>query len=180
MRNLRNYNLLVACPRERERAARSEVQYFIGDLLDDDGLRVYQTRISGLLACRTTLDPFDVVRRLREFAVENPFQFRFAIKFIPLEKCVPTDIDSIKQAVEQIKDKITEDETFRVTVRSRHSEMKSMDVIKEVAGLVDREVNLDNPDKTLWIEIVGEWTGVSILVPEDDILSIMTMRDDMY
>ncbi|MHA1770837.1 MAG: THUMP domain-containing protein [Candidatus Thorarchaeota archaeon] len=177
---MNRYNLLVGCPRERERAARSEVRYFIGDLLDDSGLKIHQTHISGLLACRTSQDPFEVVHRLREFATENPFQFRFAIKFIPLELSVPTDIEQIKGAVEKVRDKIREEDTFRVTVRHRHSDLKSMDVITEVARLIDRRVDLDNPDKTLWIEIVGEWTGVSVLVPEEDILSIMTMRDDMY
>ncbi len=175
-----NYNLLVACPRNRERAARSEVQYFIGDLLGDDKLMVHRTRVSGLLACRTSHDPFEVVRRLRDIALENPYQFRFAIKFVPMEMCVPADIESIKEAVETLRDKISENESFRVTVRSRHTMLKGMDVINEVAPLVGRRVNLDSPDKTIWIEIVGEWAGVSVLVPDDDILAIMTMRDDMY
>jgi hypothetical protein len=30
------------------------------------------------------------------------------------------------------------------------------------------------------VEIVGEWTGLSVLAAEEDILSVMTMRDDMY
>ncbi len=177
---MNRYNILVGCPRERERAARSEVRYFIGDLLDDPRLKVHLTHISGLIACKTSLDPFEVVHRLREFALENPFQFRFAIKFIPLEICVPTDIEQIKDAVDRLCEKIGKDETFRVTVRSRHSDLRTMDVVTEAASRIDRKVNLDNPDKTVWIEIVGKWTGVSVLVPEEDILSIMTMRDDMY
>ncbi len=174
------YNLLIACPRNRERAAQSEVQYFVGDLLGDERLRVHRTRVTGLLASKTSLDPFEVVRRLREIAEENPYQFRFAIKFIPLERCVPTEIDSIKAAVEELGNKIAEMETFRITVRTRHTELRGGDIINEVAPLINREVNLDNPDRTVWIEVVGEWTGVSVLVPEKDILSIMTMRDDQY
>ncbi|MFX1440725.1 MAG: hypothetical protein ACFFFD_10795, partial [Promethearchaeota archaeon] len=99
---LHNYNLLVGCPRDRERAAKSEVQYFIGDLLEDAELRVYQTPISGLLAALTTLDPFEVVHRLKEFALENAYQFRFAIRFTPIEKCVSTSIENIVNATKEL------------------------------------------------------------------------------
>ena len=177
---LREYNLLVACPRDRERAATSEIQYFIGDLLEDAELKISRTPISGLLACRTSIDPFDVIERLREIAIENPYQFRFAIRFTPLEECVESELDKIVEATERLLPKIDEDESFRVTVRRRHTELENMDVVKAVAEVIPREVNLDSPDKTVLIEIVGEWTGLSVLDDKSDILSIMTMRDDMY
>ncbi|MFW9832393.1 MAG: THUMP domain-containing protein [Candidatus Thorarchaeota archaeon] len=177
---LQEYNLLVSCPRDRERAATSEIRYFIGDLLEDADLKVSRTPISGLLACKTSLDPFEVVQRLREFAVENPYQFRFAIKFTPIEECVESDMDKIVEATERLLPKIGEDESFRVTVRRRHTELENMEVVKAVAEVIPRKVNLDSPDKTVLVEIVGEWTGVSILADNDDTLSIMTMRDDLY
>lgn len=177
---LREYNLLVACPRDRERAATSEIRYFIGDLLEDSELKISRTPISGLLACKTSLDPFEVIQRLREFAVENPYQFRFAIRFTPLEECVPSELSSIVEATEKLLPKIGVDESFRVTVRRRHTELENMEVVTAVAAVIDRKVDLDNPDKTVLVEIVGEWTGLSIINDKDEILSIMTMRDDMY
>lgn len=177
---LREFNLLVGCPRERERAAMSEVQYFVGELMGDAELKVYQTHIIGLLTSKTSLDPFDVVHKLREFAIENPYQFRFAIKFTPLEKCIPSTIEDITRAVEELLPKINKDESFRVTVRRRHTDLENMEVVEAVASVVERKVNLDNPDKTIWVEIVGETTGISVLDQDEDILSIMTMRDDQY
>ena len=177
---LGEFNLLVACPRDRERAARSELQYFIGDLLEDSELKVSRTHISGLLTCKTSLNPFEVVHKLREFAIENPYQFRFAIKFTPIEVCVESNIESIKDAARSLLHKIADDETFRVTVRRRHTDLENMDVVVAVASEIDREVNLDNPDKTVLVEIVSDKTGVSVLDDESDILSIMTMRDDQY
>jgi tRNA acetyltransferase TAN1 len=177
---LRDYNLLVATPRDREKAAKSEVLYFIGDLLEDSKIKVVHTHISGLLACRTSLDPFEVVRKLREFALENAYQFRFAIRFTPLEECVDSNIEDIVEATKKLLPKIGEDESFRVTVRRRHTDLESMDIVTAVAAEISRKVNLDAPDKTVLVEVVGDWTGLSILSGEDDILSIMTMRDDMY
>ncbi|MHA1964183.1 MAG: THUMP domain-containing protein [Candidatus Thorarchaeota archaeon] len=177
---LREYNLLVACPRDRERAAISEIRYFIGDLVKDSELKISRTPISGLLACKTSLDPFEVIQQLKEFAIENPYQFRFAIRFTPLEECVESEMDHIVEATERLLPKISENESFRVTVRRRHTELENMEVVKAVAEVIPRKVNLDSPDKTVLVEIVGDWTGLSVLDEKNDILSIMTMRDDMY
>ncbi len=172
--------MLVGCPRDRERAARSEVQYFIGDLLGDGDLMVSMTRTSGLITCQTSSEPFEVVRKLREFAIENPYQFRFAIRFTPMERCVTTDIAAIAAAVAELKGKIAATDSFRVTVRKRHSDIETMGLIQQVAAQIPFKVDLDNPDWTVWIEIIGESSGVSVLKPANDILSIMTMRGDIY
>jgi tRNA acetyltransferase TAN1 len=132
------------------------------------------------LACQTSLDPFEVIHNLREFAIENPYQFRFAIRFTPLEICVESEMDSIVEAAERLLPKIGEDESFRVTVRRRHTDLENMAVVIAVAEVIPRKVDLDAPDRTVLVEIVGEWTGVSVLDEKSDILSIMTMRDDMY
>ncbi|MGY5880744.1 MAG: THUMP domain-containing protein [Candidatus Thorarchaeota archaeon] len=177
---LGEFNLLVACPRDRERAAISEIRYFIGDLLEDSELKVSKTHISGLLTCKTSLDPFEVVQKLREFALENPYQFRFAIRFTPIEQTVEADIEAIKGATRNLLEKIGEDETFRVTVRRRHTDLENMDVVVAVASEIKRTVNLDNPDKIVLVEIVSDTAGISVLEDESDVLSIMTMRDDQY
>jgi len=67
-----------------------------------------------------------------------------------------------------------------VTVRRRHTDLENMEVVIAVASVIQRKVNLDDPDKIVLVEIVGETTGISVLDDETDILSIMTMRDDQY
>ncbi|TFF67776.1 hypothetical protein EU520_01300 [Candidatus Thorarchaeota archaeon] len=175
---LPDWNLLVSTPRNRENAARSEVVYFIGDLIGDDDLETKITPISGLLAVKTTKDPFSVVEQLTEFAQENPFQFRYAIKFTPVERCVESEIPKIVQAAEGIVDRIGPEEKFRVTVRSRYTELETMDIIHAVAALLSNPVDLEEPDRIIWIEVVGKWTGVSIFQSEDDILSIRPLVED--
>ncbi len=148
--------------------------------MGDPGLKITRTNVSGLLACHTTLDPVKVVHQLREFALENPYQFRFAVRFTPLEFCIDSDMEEMVRVAKELGTKIQEEESFRVTVRRRHSTLETMEVITAVAAVISRKVNLDNPDSTLWIEIVGDWTGMSLIDPEKDILSIMSLRDDEY
>ncbi len=177
-RLLSKFNMLIGCPRERERAAKSEIQYFIGDLLQDSELEIFNTDISGLLTCKTSLNPFEVVHHLKGFALENPYQFRFAIRFTPFDLCIETDLDRIKEAARKLLEKIPENESFRVTVRRRHTTLENMDVVIAVADQIPRKVNLDSPDNTVLIEIVAEWTGIAVLKEDTDILSIKSMMDD--
>jgi len=177
--SLRAFNLLVGCPREREKAAKSEVRYFIGDLLEDAELTVSFTDISGLITCWTSLDPFYVVHKLREFALDNPYQFRFGIRFTPLEYCVESNLEVISRTARHLLEKIEEDETFRVTVRRRQTKLENIDVVRAVAEEIPRKVDLEEPDKTIWIEIIGELAGISVLKEETDILSITSMREDL-
>ncbi len=149
-------------------------------MIGDDNLEVFGTHVIGLITCMTSLDPFEVVEKLKAMAIENAYQFRYAIRFTPLEKCVKSEIDEIVEATKELLPKIGDSETFRVTVRRRHTELENMEVVGAVANVVPRKVNLDNPDKTIWIEIVSELTGISVLDREGDILSIMSLRDDMY
>ncbi len=176
---LQRFNLLVGCPRERERAAKSEVQYFIGDLLDDPDILITTALGSGILTCWTNLDPFQTIHQLREFAVENPYQFRFALRFTPIEKCVTSTLDEIVSAVVELRTKILDDEKFRVTVRRRQSNLASMDVVHRVAEVISRKVDLERPDKTVWVEIIGDLSGISVLVAENDILSVRTLESDI-
>ncbi|MFW9959999.1 MAG: THUMP domain-containing protein [Candidatus Thorarchaeota archaeon] len=177
--SLRAFNLLVGCPREREKAAKSEVRYFIGDLLQDAELLISFTNVSGLITCWTSLDPFYVVHKLREFALENPYQFRFGVRFTPLEYCVESNLEVISRTARHLLGKIGENETFRVTVRRRQTNLENMEVVRAVAEEIPRKVNLDEPDKTIWVEIIGELTGVSVLNEERDILSITSMKEEI-
>ncbi len=120
-----------------------------------------------------------MVHKLREFALENPYQFRFGIRFTPLEYCVESNLEAISRTARHLLEKIAENETFRVTVRRRQTNLENIEVVRAVAEEIPRSVNLDEPDKTIWIEIIGGLTGISVLNERTDILSIASMREIM-
>jgi tRNA acetyltransferase TAN1 len=91
---------------------------------------------------------------------------------------VPSSLEEIVNAVVDLKPKISDDETFRVTVRRRQSDLATSDVVHGAAEVISRKVNLERPDKTVWVEIIGQLSGISILVPEYDILSVRTMENE--
>jgi tRNA acetyltransferase TAN1 len=63
------------------------------------------------------------------------------------------------------------DEKFRITVEKRKTSISGRSLIEAIANRIDRKVDLDDPDKIVLIQILGELTGVSI-VPPGKILSV--------
>ena len=168
---LRDFNLLATTSRGNESYACSELLYLLGEI-GDSAPAVERTGVSGLIVAKTAFNPFDVIEKLRKILLERPYEFRYTLRIIPVEKIVHTDLGEIQRAVIELSSKIGESETFRVTVEKRFTETPTQDIIEATAANIEREVNLNNPDRILLIEVVGGLTGVSVIKP-GEILAIM-------
>ena len=145
----------------------SEILYLLKEQLGDDSAVASKTWIRGLIAAKTSLDPCEVISKFRAILEERPYEFRYALRIIPVEKVVHTDLEEIKSASATMAAGIGENETFRVTVEKRFTSLHAQDFIEAVATGIQRKVNLSNPDRILLVEVVGGWTGLSLLKPND-------------
>jgi tRNA acetyltransferase TAN1 len=77
-------------------------------------------------------------------------------------------MDSMKEGVTELREKIHEGDKWRMTVeKRRYSRYHKIGIIRELANLIEEEVDLENPDKILRIEIIGKYAGISVLIPQD-------------
>ena len=168
---VKDFNLLVTTARGNEEDACSEIWYLLGKI-GDSAVKVDKTGITGLIAAKTAFNPFEVIEKFRVILKERPYEFRYALRVIPVEKVVRTDVGEIQRAVTELGSKIKEGETFRVTVEKRFTNTSTNDIIAAAAANIERRVDLNRPDKIVLIEVVGGLTGVSVVKPQE-ILSIM-------
>ncbi len=145
----------------------SELNYLLKELVGDIGPSVAKTGIRGLVVAKTTLDPFDVVEKLRSILQERPYELRYALRIMPIERVLPTNMDEIKKAAIELSEKIGEKEKFRITVEKRFTNLHARDLVVAVAEGIERKVDLENPDKILLIEVLGGLTGISLIKPSD-------------
>ncbi len=145
----------------------SELNYLLKELVGDTEPIVAKTGIRGLVVAKTTLDPFNVVGKFRSILQERPYEFRYALRIMPIERVLPTSIDEIKKAAIELSEKIGEKETFRITVEKRFTNLHARDLVVAVAEGIERKVDLENPDKILLIEVLGGLTGISLIKPSD-------------
>ena len=167
---IRDFNLLVSTPRMCENEACSEIWFLLGEIGDLEPV-VERSDVIGLVIAKTTLDPFKVIQEFRRLLKEKPEEFRYTLRVVPIEVVVATRLEVIRKASLELSKRIREDETFRVTVEKRHTNLSSKEIVEAVAEGINQKVNLHKPDRIVLIEILGGLTGVSIIKPED-ILSV--------
>ena len=163
-------NLIVTCPRNLEPEAESEIKKILNEL-DDQEPEIFQTDMRGILMVNTILEPLKIIDWIKNKINDEPWFFRYCLRIIPVQKTTDTDIDKIKQNVMNLKSIIQENDSYRITVEKRNSNMPSSQIINEIAKIVPNKVSLDEPDWVILVEIFGEKTCISIL-KNDSIFSL--------
>lgn len=169
------FNMIVTTRRHMEDEADSEIIALLGEIGDNSPI-VKHTGLSGLLTCTTKLDPLVVVKKIRSILQENPWRLRYILRLIPVDIVVDTDIVDIKNTAENLSKKIMPNETFRITVEKRQSDIESMEIVKEIADVIERKVSLDKQDWVVLVEVIGNETGVSVLRPESIFSAVKEKR----
>jgi len=126
---LRDFNLLITTSRGNEDDVCSEIWYLLRDI-GDEAATVEKTGVSGLIAVKTSFNPFEVVGKLREILKERPYEFRYSLRIIPIEKTIRTDLKEIRRVATEMGSRIGENESFRVTVEKRFTEISKRDIIE--------------------------------------------------
>ncbi|MEM0075450.1 MAG: THUMP domain-containing protein [Conexivisphaerales archaeon] len=172
---MKGANFLLTTYRGREAEAAREIKEHLARL-GDQASKTFLTDVNGIVLGNTSLDPLQVSEKLDSLAKNEPWNMRLVLRFIPIETEVETSLEQIVKMVKPLLSKIKADESFRVTVESRHSTLDKNDVIKKIAALVDNKVDLENPDWIVLVETIGNWTGISVLAPEKIFSSTKSKR----
>ncbi|UCC33205.1 MAG: THUMP domain-containing protein [Candidatus Bathyarchaeota archaeon] len=173
---LRDFNLVVTTSRGNEEDLCSEIWYLLREI-GDAMVQVEKTGVSGLIVAKTALNPVQVIEKLRDILEKRPGEFRHTLRVTPIQRVVRTELGEIERVATKLASEIEEDETFRVTVEKRFTELSSKEIVEAAAANVERKVDLENPSKIILVEVVGRLTGLSILEPRD-VMSVMKERVD--
>ncbi len=119
----------------------------------------------GLVTALTNLEPKKVISKIKKILVKNPKFFQFILKIVPIDFICETDTKTIKNIIQDnFMEFINDRDTFKITLKRRkHEKIERSNFIEEIAKIIDNKVNLENPDKIIRIEILGNISGVSIL-----------------
>jgi tRNA acetyltransferase TAN1 len=167
---LSDFNLVVSTSRGNERNACSELWYLLGEV-GDRGSTIDSTAVIGLIVGKTKLEPIKTIHDLRALFKERPWEFKYALKIVPVQKVIPADLPGIQKTAVELAGGIRENEKFRITIEKRHTDLQSKEIIDQVAKRIERKVNLDTPDKIVLVEIIGQLAGLS-LITSNDVLSV--------
>ena len=170
-------NLIVTCARHLEGETEDELIDILDELGDSD-VKISVSSMSGIITVQTKLNPIEVVRKMKEMVLDEPWSIRYCLRIIPIQKVVETNIEEIEKSISNMSSEINEKESYRILIEKRNSDISSKEIITKIANGIKNKVSLDFPDKIILIEILGGMTGISIL-KEADILSIEKTKRSM-
>lgn len=170
-------NLIITCARHLEGDAEEEIIDILDELGDSD-VKISVSSMSGIITVQTKLDPIEVVRKMKETLLDEPWSIRYCLRVIPVQKVVETNIEEIEKILSSMSDQIEEKESYRILIEKRNSDISSKEIITKIANGIKNKVSLDFPDKIILIEILGIVTGISIL-KKSDILSLEKTKRSM-
>lgn len=171
-------NLIVTCSRHLEEEASDEISKTLVTLGDAES-KTEHSRFSGIVVVDTSLDPFQVVDKIRTKILDEPWSIRYCHRFIPIQESMRTTLENIVAAVQKHAGCMQSSDSYRITVEKRGSELSTKELIDSIAGIVKNKVSLEEYDWNITVEILGDITGISILKDPDIVSTLKTKRDSM-
>jgi tRNA acetyltransferase TAN1 len=166
-------NLLVTSTKGLEAKASAEFKE-VALLSGTRKVTIERSAYDGVLEVEVE-DPRALLAFITEFVRSEPFKVRFIMRIIPVNRVVDTKLEAIVEAVKELSAEIGHSESFRITIEARDSPYEDKELIDAIADVVDRKVSLDSPDKVILLEIFGEYSGISVLGP-NDIVSVPKLK----
>ena len=163
-------NLIITCARHLEPETKDELNDILEDFGDSDA-QISITSMSGILTAETKLDPIEIVRKVKEMVLDEPWSIRYCLRIIPIQKIIESKMEEIEEAISSMSQEILDGETYRISIEKRNSDLSSKEIITKIADRIKNKVSLEFADKIILIEVLGNKTGISIL-KKSDILSI--------
>ncbi len=141
------------------------------DELGDQEPEIVNVGMRGILMVNTIIEPSKIIGWIKNKVIDEPWLIRYCLRIIPIQRMIDTDIDKIKQNVTKLSNVIQKNNSYRITIEKRNTNVSSNEIITEIAKIFPNKVSLNQPDWIVLIEILGNKTGISIL-KENEIFSL--------
>ncbi len=159
-------NLIITCARHFEPETKEEISKILEDLGDSE-TEITITTMSGILTATTKLDPVETTNKISKMVLDEPWSVRYPLRIIPVMIHTETKIEKIIKEIPNLINKIDGNETYRISVEKRNSEISSQELISKIAQEIKNKVSLEKPDKIVLVELLGNITGISIIKPKE-------------
>jgi len=163
-------NLIITCARSLESETKNEINKILDELGDQEP-EILNVGMRGILMVNTVIEPSKIIDYVKNKMIEEPWLIRYCLRIIPIQMITETEIDKIKQNVIKLKDTIQKNDSYRITIEKRNTDISSTEIITEIANIFPNKVSLNQPDWIVLIEILGNDTGISIL-KDDELFSL--------
>ena len=157
------FNFLATTYRYKEEDLMDELEGLFYDF-GESTAEVHETNISGLIVGKSSKDSELFIPYLRAKLKDSPWEIRNLLRFVPIQKVVLTEVEEIRNCLLDLaKEKIVGGGPVKILVEKRHTKLTKKDIIDSVGPHLNYPVNLSNPTWILLVEIIGKYSGISVI-----------------
>ena len=158
-------NMIVTFDPNKTASAKAEVERLLRDI--NETARIEESAINGIFKL-TVSDPKSIVKKMVEMCKNTPEKFNRTFHWTPVDRWCKTNISEMQEIVKDLAGKISENESWKMTIEKRQCDEHERELITKLTGVVNRDkVDLKDPDKIIRIDIMGDETGISVLSREE-------------
>lgn len=170
-------DLLVSYSWNHYYLAKPEIRQILKHFGDTEP-NVEKSGVMGIAIVHTKLDNREVIRKCRQAWQSEPSPFfQFAIKWVPVDYWCDTELAAMKQVInEKVLDRIGTNQTWGMKVKKRRwQKYHTSEIVEYLTEGIDRKVNLSQPDRWVWVDVVGKQTAIAVL-KSDEIFSVCVSK----
>jgi tRNA acetyltransferase TAN1 len=156
--------ILISSARTLERNSSSEMFYLLSELLRYDNVDVNPVPdISGLSIATFSENPILTLEKIKVEIEKDNSVLQYSLKLVPIQYRTNSSIEKMKDIMGIFNEQIGEDDTWRITLRRRHSQLSREEIIHSLADIITNgSVRLEDPDYYIIVEILGKWSYLSL------------------
>ena len=157
------FNFLATTYRYKEEDLIDELEGLFYDF-GETTVEVNETNISGLIVGKSSKDSELFVPYLREELQNSPWEIRNLLRYLPIQRVVLSEVAEIRDCLLDLaKEKIANKGPVKILIEKRHTKLSKKDIIDSVGPHLNYPVNLTNPTWILLVEIIGKYSGISVI-----------------
>lgn len=158
---------IISSQRTFERNASSEVYYLLTEILKlPKNIEIFPIKeLSGLsiVHLHNDANPNEILKEIRTKLEDEPSILQFVLKIVPIQYRTRSTLEEMKECVKILSQEITENTTWKIQLRRRHTQLNRDDIITTLAKEIKKgKVELTSPEKVIIVEVIGKWTYLGI------------------
>jgi len=159
-------NLIVTFDPTHSTSAKKEIENLVKEIKET----------AKILSCEEGLaqvvvkDARAIVKALSKIKKDK---FAYTFHWIPMDKWCKSTIADMQKVVKDIAKDISAADKWKMEISKHKSDLHDKELIIKLTEVIDKpKVDLENPDKTVWVEVVGNEAGIALL-KKGDFLKIL-------
>ncbi len=91
-------------------------------------------------------------------------KFEYTYHWIPVDKWAKASIADMQKAIKELAKEIKDSDKWKMDIGRHKTKLEGKDLIMKLTAVIEKpKVDLENPDKIVKVEIIGNKAGISLL-----------------